>query len=752
MPAVEKLNIKADTGNKKVEKKEEVEVEAETNKKPAGTAAAGQLLSNVSTFVFGTVLTGPVIIGGAVLAGLESRLHPFAAQSVELVGAGIFLTRMAHAVVRGTPLSSGGAMSRMNDSAVKASVVYEAFKWLLRQRRAHQVARRGQGSLRRLGSRIQLDRLSSTERVELGDKEPTSMNCFAAAYNPEMREMRRILDACEVTLPARFDEGNEELFRFAKSCGILQANGIEERAACVERAIRRVIHTVDAEANFKRMPENRLKRWERVVSWRGITPAGRPVLVVRLGRAMQLTQNATHRLDKFMHAIKTQVDVGIETRMERSKFGTMVVVVDCGEITAWEAISNSRHLSGLAKSLTLFFTTHYPERLERAYVVDASMMVNRMFFSSIMSTLDAATKEKIVLTTNSDESLPVTLASLQKARSIVAGLSSVISDPTTSGSAAGDSDGELQSETTNSNEGITDTVESSGTTPTTDSTTGIAETSGVADVSTRTPDASQPDQTTDATLSTGSPGDKYHTPYIGDESEETSGASEGQLGSHTLKSTPSSHTSIRGKLFSTDSSIDSMATTHQATYPLSGLDPMVALLIQPLSAFIHPAHRERSLQRPAISPTMRSSGLSFRRDAALSSSIRGGLLSLPPRLSRTPRDVPRPASAASSSTNQGLPPDPSTSRTKVSSPTKPSLRRESSITEEYIPQRDTTSVLGSYPLPRQSSVSWAETLVNVREIDGLAAIQWMDGRVLELLHTYTVVLLLTARIIYHSIV
>ncbi len=752
LPAVEKLNIKADTGNKKVEKKEEVEVEAETNKKPAGTAAAGQLLSNVSTFVFGTVLTGPVIIGGAVLAGLESQLHPFAAQSVELVGAGIFLTRMAHAAVRGTPLSSGGAMSRMNDNAVKASVVYEAFKWLLRQRRAHQVARRGQGSLRRLGSRIQLDRLSSTERVELGDKEPTSMNCFAAAYNPEMREMRRILDACEVTLPARFDEGNEELFRFAKSCGILQANGIEERAACVERAIRRVIHTVDAEANFKRMPENRLKRWERVVSWRGITPAGRPVLVVRLGRAMQLTQNATHRLDKFMHAIKTQVDVGIETRMERSKFGTMVVVVDCGEITAWEAISNSRHLSGLAKSLTLFFTTHYPERLERAYVVDASMMVNRMFVSSIMSTLDAATKEKIVLTTNSDESLPVTLASLQKARSIVAGLSSVISDPTTSGSAAGDSDGELQSETTNSNEGSTDTVESSGTTPTTDSTTGIAETSGVADVSTRTPDASQPDQTTDATLSTGSPGDKYHTPYIGHESEETSGASEGQLGSHTLKSTPSSHTSIRGKLFSTDSSMDSMATTHQGTYPWSGLDPMVALLIQPLGAFIHPAHHERSLQRPAISPTMRSSGLGFRRDAALSSSIRGGLLALPPRLPRTPRDVPRPASAASSSTNQGLPPDPSTSRTKVSSPTKPSLRRESSITEEYIPQRDTTSVLGSYPLPRQSSVSWAETLVNVREIDGLAAIQWMDGRVLELLHTYTVVLLLTARVIYHSIV
>ena len=754
LPAVEKLNIKADTGNKKVEKTEDVEEEAELNKKPAGSVAAGQLLSKLSSVVFGTVLTGPVIVGSAVLAGLESQVHPRAAQGAEMVGMGVFLARLAFAAVRGTPFSAGGTVSRLSDCAMKASVVYEAFKWLLRQRKARHGAN-GQ-RLNRLGSHIQLDRLSSTERVELGEGEVTSMNAYAAAFNPEMREMRRILAACEVTLPARFDEGNEELFRFAKSCGILVANGKEERAACIERAIRRVIQTVEGLADFKRMPDNRLKRWERVVSWRGITPAGRPVLVVRLGRAMQLTQNASHRLEKFIHAIKTQVDIGIETQMERSKFGTMVVVVDCGEITAWEAISNSRFLSGLAKALTLFFTTNYPERLERAYLVDASMMVNRMFVSSVLSTLDAATKDKIVSTTNSDESLPVTLASLQKARSIVAGLSSVISDPTTVGSVAGESDGELD---------IDPMIEE---TDTTEATEGISTTTGAAtDDPAPTPNGPQifqPDQTAQATSSTGSPPEVYHTPYNKEaHSTGTDGdsrdSSDKNVGSHALQSTPISHASIRGKLFGTESSIDSLdLASHLGMYPWSGVDLLLVVLLQPLSKFVDPARLDRSSHRPAISPTMRASGLGFRRNPLAFPQVRGGLFPLPPRPPRASGyggNMSRTLSAASGQSSSSSPTHPdshegiSTQQKKVSSPSKPSLRRNSSLMEDNVLNRDApTNVLGSYPLPRQSSVSWAETLVNVREIDDIATIEWTDDRIVELINVYNVALLLTGRVIW----
>lgn len=84
-------------------------------------------------------------------------------------------------------------------------------------------------------------------------------------------------------------------------------------------------------------------------------------------------------------------------------------------------------------------------------------------------------------------------------------------------------------------------------------------------------------------------------------------------------------------------------------------------------------------------------------------------------------------------------------RSKLASPAKPSLRRDSSLADEY----DTANrnSLGSYPLPRQSSVSWAETLVNVREIDDVAVIEWTDDRITDLIHAYLVALLRTARII-----
>lgn len=656
LPAIEKLDIKADGAKKREEEKnkENDVVDDEQTKKTSGSIAVGQVLSKIATFVFGNIATGPVIIGGLFLSGIERKIHPRASFVVESLSGGLFALKTVLSLIRGRP-SSASRFDVMTNDLVKSVIVFESFKWMLRRRRP----------LYRIGSHIDLNRLASTERPDLGDRVPTTMNDFAAIYNPEIREVQRILKACDVPLNDRFEDNNEEIFRFAKSCGLLGAESTDDRAKVVEKTVHKIIQTMEVLNDFERLPEARLRRWERVVSWRGIDSGGHPVLIIRLGRALQLSNSSASWLDKFVSAIKSQVDIGIKEKMNDSPMGTMIVVVDCREITTWDAISNSRQISTLAKSLSSFFATHYPHRLEKAYLIDVSMMVSRMLVSSIISSLDVNTKAKIIQTTSSDESLPVTLASLQKTRSFAAGLSSRLSDPslgTSAASQSGDNDEDVD--------------------------------------------------------------DEYHTPYTRLATADDE-ATPYEIGSHVLSPTPLTEVSIRGRLFSNASSVDSMdLASHLSMYPWSGIDFMLVLLWQTPTSL--PGQR-----RAAISPTSRIEGLRFSRDSSFSSmespkGIKGGLLELPPR-----HHAPRSATGSDRVTST------------TTSPCKPSLRREGSTSEEY---RQPAHALGSYPLPRQSSVSWAETLVNVREIDSLAP-ELSDDKIQEYVQYYLVALLLTARVI-----
>lgn len=658
LPAIEKLDIKADGAKKREDEKSQQQdgIDDQQTKKAAGSIAVGQLLSKIATIIFGNVVTGPVIVGGLILSGIERKVHPQAPILIEAVGGSLFALKTVLSLIRGRPLAPS-TFDVITKDVLMSSIVFESFKWIRRRRTP----------LYRIGSHIDLKRLASTDRPDLGDRSPKTMNDFAAVYNPELREIQRILKACDIPLPDRFDDDNEEIFRFAKSCGLLEAENTDDRAKVVERAVRKIIQTVEVIDSFERLSETRLARWERVVSWRGIDSSGHPVLVVRLGRALQLSNSSASWLEKFVTAIKSQVDIGIKEKMKDSPMGTMIVVVDCREITTWDAISNSRQISTIAKSLASFFATHYPERLERAYLIDVSMMVSRMLVSSIVSSLHPGTKAKIIQTTSSDESLPVTLASLQKTRSFAAGLSSRLSDPS------------LETSVT-SHSGDNDDIEAID--------------------------------------------DEYHTPYTGLAVAEDESAPQ-EIGSHVLVPTPLSDVSIRGRLFSNASSIDSIdLASHLSIYPWSGLDLILVLLWQ------SPINTQKQ-RRAAISPTSRKGGIGFSRENSFCSiesprALKGGLSELPPR-----KNVP--------SSHMGL----ETMPAKTSSPCKPSLRREGSTPEEHRPAATT---LGSYPLPRQSSVSWAETLVNVREIDSLG-LEMSDERVQEYVRYYLVCLLLTARVI-----
>eukprot|EP00889_Picochlorum_renovo_P004377 jgi/Picre1/31407/NNA_006759.t1 len=584
-----------------------------------------------------------------LLAIVEKKIHPLPIRIVEGLTGGLFSIGMLLSVAH------QGVVMEQVDEMAKSIVLFEATKWVMRRRRDIED---------RIRSHVDMRKLKSSERAELG-RDPESTKEFSLVYNPEVKEMKRILDSCDISLPERFD--GEEFFRFAAACGILETEDADERAAVVEKSIRRVIQTVDALTSFEKLPEERLKRWERLVSWRGVDSNGNPVLVVRLGRALQLCTRG-EQLTKFAEAIKSQMEKGIETKVSKdSRYGRVVVVVDCREITTWDAISNSRQITSLAKSVTAFMATHYPERLEKAFIVDVSL-TSRMILSSVLSSIDATTRKRVVQTTSSDESLPVTLATLQKSRSFAAGLSSRMSDPS---------------------------------------------------MATSNPQESE-DEDAEASKATEGEEEQYHTPHVGQglrQEEDSPETSDPKIDSHALQPTPLYQ---RGRLFSMASSIDSLdLASHLTMYPWSGLDFILAFLWQT---------PKQLKSKTAISPTLYSD-IGFSRETSFCSiesprdAIKGGLIELPLRGSKL--SMPYMSQ-------------------KQASPAKPSLRRDNSDTD--IGQQSPRRSLSSHPLPRQSSVSWAKTLVNVKEIE-----EPLEKKFMEYVEYYLTALLLCARLILYAL-
>ncbi|WPT10950.1 hypothetical protein PSENEW3n2_00002122 [Picochlorum sp. SENEW3] len=648
LPGIDSLDIKADgTVAKEREKAKTGEGEEEEEDGQSHSRGGGGFLSRVAGMLFSNnpFLTVPVISRAVLLAIVEKKIHPLPIRIVEGLTGGLFSIGMLLSVAH------QGVVMEQVDEMAKSIVLFEATKWVMRRRRDIED---------RIRSHVDMRKLKSSERAELG-RDPESTKEFSLVYNPEVKEMKRILDSCDISLPERF--GGEEFFRFAAACGILETKDADERAAVVEKSIRRVIQTVDALTSFEKLPEERLKRWERLVSWRGVDSNGNPVLVVRLGRALQLCTRG-EQLTKFAEAIKSQMEKGIETKVAKdSPYGRVVVVVDCREITTWDAISNSRQITSLAKSVTAFMATHYPERLEKAFIVDVSL-TSRMILSSVLSSIDATTRKKVVQTTSSDESLPVTLATLQKSRSFAAGLSSRMSDPS---------------------------------------------------MATSNPQESE-DEDAEASKATEGEEEQYHTPHVGQglrQEEDSPETSDPKIDSYALQPTPLHQ---RGRLFSMASSIDSLdLASHLSMYPWSGLDFILAFLWQT---------PKQLKSKIAISPTLYSD-IGFSRETSFCSiesprdAIKGGLIELPLRGSR-----------------QSMP----CMSQKQASPAKPSLRRDNSDTD--IGQQSPRRSLSSHPLPRQSSVSWAKTLVNVKEIE-----EPLEKKFMEYVEYYFTALLLCARLI-----
>ena len=309
-------------------------------------------------------------------------------------------------------------------------------------RATRHLRRRGAKKLFRLMSPVNIDALAveDNERPH-PDRPPESAAEWAIVYGPEMKEMRRILLECKVDLPTeRFDESNAELFRFAAACGLQKAETPEERASAIESAVRRIILTCEWMANTPQMSDIKLHKWERLVAWRGKDAVGCPILLIRLGRALQLCTK-DGRLKCFTSAILSQVLKGVVEGNNLIPGGPdkFIAVVDCRETSNWSVLLRSREVYRLVKSLVDDLVAYFPEHLKTVHLLELPI-VARMQLQSITKSLPEVTRGKVIHALSSDESLPITVANLQKRRSFAAGLSrrsrdgSEVSFATTEGS------------------------------------------------------------------------------------------------------------------------------------------------------------------------------------------------------------------------------------------------------------------------------------------------------------------------------
>lgn len=317
----------------------------------------------------------------------------------------------------------------------------------------HHIRGRGAKKLLRLVSPVNIQALAlEDEQRPHPSNPPQTAAEWTLVYGPEIKEMKRMLSECGVELPQeRFDDTNAELFRFACACGLKRAETPESRAAAVESAVRRIILACEWMSSYPFVSEIKLRRWERLVAWRGTDAGGCPILLVRLGRALQLCTK-DGRLENFSVAIASQVLKGIVEGSKQVPGGPdkFVAVVDCRETTNWSVLVRSREVYRLARRLSDDLAAHFPEHLKTVYLLELPL-VARVQLQSILRTLPKDVQDKIVHALSTDESLPITVANLQRRRSCARGLSgqdqegSEVSFATTEGSMPGQ-DGAVEEE------------------------------------------------------------------------------------------------------------------------------------------------------------------------------------------------------------------------------------------------------------------------------------------------------------------
>ncbi|KAK9817044.1 hypothetical protein WJX72_008826 [[Myrmecia] bisecta] len=226
----------------------------------------------------------------------------------------------------------------------------------------------------------------------------------AANHAGDMARMREMLRERGITLPEdRFDATNAELMRYAFTAGLTKAKTEHARTAALETAVDGVAQTLHWLTSHRFMTPADLTRWEHIVQWQGKDPQGRPILVIRIGKALRQYKYRGHDLEAIAEAIVSQTEEAVRHKLTNAPGGPdqVVVVMDALGATNLQATK----LLVMFQTVAITLNHHYPGRLHRLYLVEAPRII-QWPLQGIKQLLHPATSDKILLCPASDPQLP----------------------------------------------------------------------------------------------------------------------------------------------------------------------------------------------------------------------------------------------------------------------------------------------------------------------------------------------------------
>eukprot|EP00210_Caulerpa_lentillifera_P009724 g9274.t1 len=247
----------------------------------------------------------------------------------------------------------------------------------------------------------------SMERLVLivNERQPQTAAQYAEIFKSVITTFKRTLDRQQLEtckrLAARFNNSDAELMRYLLANNLLEARTNED----IEKVFRvtgmKLNETIHWIGQFGFISDGVIKRhWGGLVFWTKRLESGHPVLLVRLGLAIETCHG--EKAEEYGRAIISQVDRGVRRLLKNDYFvDTLITILDCdGASTA-----NLNRIYGLLHSVPVLLNKHYPGRLKHMHLVNVPLMM-RWLIQLVKKFLHPMTQNKIIVYGRDLELLP----------------------------------------------------------------------------------------------------------------------------------------------------------------------------------------------------------------------------------------------------------------------------------------------------------------------------------------------------------